>query len=416
MNPVLPPDVYLCDVEARVFDGRLYAYGTTDTPGDTEYGSHSVRVFSTSDLRDWTDHGVILTSEYAPGGAGARIFAPDCVSVGGKYFLYFCTNKFQQGVAIGTSPAGPFSSVHEIEHAGSLDPALLVDDDDQVYYFWGQFFLRGGRLRSDMVSIDPSSIVEELLTEKTDGFHEGASVRKIGGVYYMVYTDIGRGGASCLSYATAESPLGPYTRRGVIVDNTGCDPDSWNNHGSIQKLADRWYVFYHRSSQGSRYNRRLCIEPINIHPDGSIREVEMTSQGPGEPLDARAEIPVFCACKLTGTLHSAVDYNDRVRNEYLSNISNGDTAAIKYVDFGAGVDSVIVTAASATRGGSVEIRLDSEDGPVAGSCIIDYTGGWSSLNEFRSQLDAPVSGVRAVYLKFAGGVGRLFDMDTIRFE
>ncbi|MNW18537.1 hypothetical protein D3C71_2181340 [compost metagenome] len=62
-------------------------------------------------------------------------------------------------------------------------------------------------------------------------------MRKRNGIYYLVHTDISRGIASCLGCATSKSPLGPFEKRGIIIDNVGCDPGTWNNHGSIAAIS-----------------------------------------------------------------------------------------------------------------------------------------------------------------------------------
>lgn len=69
-----------------------------------------------------------------------------------------------------------------------------------------------------------------------------------------------------------------------------CDPGNWNNHGSIVEFGGQWYIFYHRSTHGSKMKRKVCVEPITFNPDGSIDDVEMSSQGAGQPLDASALI------------------------------------------------------------------------------------------------------------------------------
>ena len=92
---------------------------------------------------------------------------------------------------------------------------------------------------------------------------------------------ISRGRATCLDYATSISPLGPFEKGGILIDNTGCDPQSWNNHGSINEFNGQWYVFYHRSSQGSKFNRRVCVEPITFRADGSPAPTKNTGSGRG---------------------------------------------------------------------------------------------------------------------------------------
>lgn len=108
---------------------------------------------------------------------------------------------------------------------------------------------------------------------------------------YLVYADLSRADMpTCIGYATSKAPFGPYTYGGVIVDNDHCNPNNWNNHGSIAKFNGQWYVFYHRSTHGCNKMRKACVEPITFNPDGSIPEVEMTSQGAGGPLEATSEI------------------------------------------------------------------------------------------------------------------------------
>ena len=121
----------------------------------------------------------------------------------------------------------------------AIDPAAFIDQDGQAYYYWGQMHLRGARLLPDLKGIESGSLHTDLLTEAQHGFHEGASIRKRGDFYYMVYTDISRGRATCLAFATGPSPLGPFEKRGILIDNTGCDPQTWNNHGSLAESNER---------------------------------------------------------------------------------------------------------------------------------------------------------------------------------
>ena len=133
------------------------------------------------------------------------------------------------------------------------------------------------------------SLQTAILTEQEHGFHEGACMRKRNGIYYIVYTDISRGKATCLSYAMSDKPLGPYKKGGVIIDNMYCDPQTWNNHGSIEEFKGQWYIFYHRSSQNSFTSRRMCVEKIYFNEDGTINEVEMTSMGASSPIDGQRD-------------------------------------------------------------------------------------------------------------------------------
>ncbi len=251
MNPILPLHHRVPDVEARVFDGRLYLYGSYDKDPNIYYCSHEFHVFSTSDLQaddlypQFTDHGVSMKSEWTPS-PDALLYAPDCVKIGDTYFLFWGSSNGREWVAQSATPAGPFSNVKEVNlPVDQIDPAVLVEDDGAVYYYWGQFQCHGARLLPGLTAIDPTTYQPRLLDEMEHGFHEGTSIRKIGSLYYLVFADVSGGRATRLSYATAASPLGPFTKRGVIIDCVDCDFESWNNHGSIVEFNGQWYVCYH---------------------------------------------------------------------------------------------------------------------------------------------------------------------------
>jgi hypothetical protein len=345
-NPVLPPDVWIPDGEAHVMpDGRLYVYGSWDQHDDV-FCSNEYRVVSTDDLMEWTVHDVSFAISEIPwspaelgmettrsigrwamfrqlvrlggnvrragligqfwrmGRAGRgfstpSLFAPDAIGKDGRYYLFFDPSDGSEGVAVADRPEGPFRDPVRLPATG-IDPAVFIDDDGSAYYYWGQFRASGVRLNDDMLGFDTANVRHDLVTAEQHHFHEGSSMRKIGDTYYYVFADDSRGKPTSLGYATGPTPLGPFTYRGIIIDNDGCDPGSWNNHGSIECFGDRWYVFYHRSSGNSGARRRLCIEPIVIGEDGSIAEVLMTSQGTGAPFAPGESIDGWRACQVRG--------------------------------------------------------------------------------------------------------------------
>ncbi len=436
MNPILPIQHFVPDAEARQFGDRMYIYGSYDISGRTSYCSWEYHTFSSADLILWEHHGESFRS-YGPNTSvpwsNAPLYAPDCIYHNGRYYLFFCNADRSEGVAESLSPAGPFADAAPIEGANgdAIDPAVLVDDDGQVYYYWGQFHLRGAKLRPDLRAIEPDTLNTSVITEAEHGFHEGASIRKRNGIYYLVYTDISRGKATCMAYATSSSPLGPFTKGGIIIDNTGCDRESWNNHGSIAEFNGKWYIFYHRASQASNFNRRVCVEPIYFNEDGSIGEVEMTTQGISRPLPAAQPIEAWRACLLNGHVRTAADgpiESDPTVREHLTLIHHGDWAAFKYVDFNAQpVKTFHARAGSLAYGGKIEVRLDGPDGERIGTCEVPRTGGWQKWITCTCPVP-PVQGVRAVFLVFKGHEAqineqmlvfdpyRLFDLDSFWFS
>lgn len=419
MNPILPVQHFVPDAEARQWkDGRMYIYGSYDISGDSAYCSKEYHVFSSDDLISWVDHGQSFNMKEVPWATG-RLYAPDCIYKEGLYYLYFCCSDQSEGVATSIKPEGPFKDASPIDIANGdgIDPAIFIDDDGQAYYYWGQYNLRGGRLKEDMTTIDKNTLCTDLINEDEHGFHEGASMCKHNGIYYLLYTDISGGRATRLSYATSNSPLGPFVKQGCIIDNTGCDPETWNNHGSIAEFNGNWYLFYHRSSQGSKFSRRVCIEPITFNEDGSIDQVEMTTQGVSEPLRATGKIDAYRACLLSGEVKTEVIYNredDHIK-ECLSDIEDGDWAAYKYINFQEEVAGFELKAASLAYGGKIEIRLDGPEGEIIGVCPIKRTGGWQKWETFKCSVEN-VSGVHAIYLVFKGGSGRLYNLLEFKFN
>lgn len=413
-NPILPVEYHIPDSEAHVMpDGKLYLYGSFDNQ-ESEFCSDKYHVVSTPDMENWTIHDVSLTGQQIPwfndpdapkyqgidwthptpfiqkmiagmmeaGDVDIEqyeqekeeekapfLFAPDCIEKNGKYYLYFCMSDDSEGVAVSDKPEGPFTDPVQLP-CGGIDPAIFIDDDGQAYYYWGQLFSHGVKMNADMISFDSDTIVDNLVTEEEHFFHEGSSMRKAGNTYYYVYADMERGKPTALGYSTSKFPMGPFIYQGIIIDNDGCDPMSWNNHGSIEQINGQWYVFYHRCSRGCQQYRRLCIEPITILPDGTIPEVKMTSQGIGEPFAPGEQIMGYQACEVHGSVYIDVDQQ---YGEKLTHISEGDEAVFRYVksdlaykevEFQASGSGVIEILMNGTSAGKVRIengtQLDTE--------------------------------------------------------
>ncbi len=332
-NPLLDDNVFVPDAEAHVReDGRIYLYGSYDIKGADKYCSDRYHVFSSDDMETWVDHGVSFTfpEEWAYDCPYKVLYAPDCAYRNGKYYLYYCIPDGRCGVAVSDRPYGPFEDIGQIKGMQGIDPAVFIDDDGQAYIYWGQFDgVRSAKLNPDMTTIDADSVTQPLSVAEHD-FHEGSSVKKINGKYVFVYTDthrhkdkVGGGMATCLGYAVSDRPQSGFEYRGVIIDNYGCDPGTWNDHGSIECFRGQWYVFYHRSSHGSQFSRRVCAEKISIDENCNIKEVVMTS---GE-LNADEYIKANRACALTGSAFLGGD------GMILRSVRPGDTATFRYVSF-----------------------------------------------------------------------------------
>lgn len=401
MNPILPLDEYIPDVEARVFsDGAVYLYGSRDVAGDLTYCSKSYNVYKSKDgmkTFEKAENVFYVEGEHF-------LYAPDCIEKDGAYYLFYCLSDGSEGVAVSSCPMGPFADqglIQGVEKDG-IDPAIFIDDDGTAYYFWGQFSLRGAKMQNDMRSIDKSTENRELLTEELHGFHEGASVRKRGNTYYLLYTDIANGRATCISYATSKSPLGPYKKRGVIIDNTGCDPQSWNNHGSMAQIDDQWYVFYHRSSHNSVFSRRVCCEKICFDESGAIAQVGMTSIGADESLPSNTTLSVSYAARLNGNCY--------LQDNRLTAVKDGDSILFTNCDM-SNVTAIEVFVASAAHTCTIAVRENNETGALLCEINLSPTGGWNNF-VIRAATIKPQNGQKNLCFVFCGSEGRLLEMKS----
>jgi arabinoxylan arabinofuranohydrolase len=418
-NPIVPAGMYIADPSAHVWkDGKMYIYGSRDESPDY-YCSWSHHVLSSSDLKTWT----VTENAFASKGVGDQVsysddflYAPDCQYKSGKYYLYYClaNNTNTEGVATSNSPTGPFTYGTPIKLKGinEIDPCVFIDDDGQAYYMWGQFTAKMAKLKPNMVEIDSTTIKDNVVTEREHFFHEGGYMIKRKGIYYFVYAHMGRAGRpTCIGYATSKNPMGPFKYGGVIVDNDHCDPGNWNNHGSIAEFNGKWYVFYHRSTHGSVTMRKTCIEPITFNEDGSINEVEMTTQGAGGPLKTNTVIDAERACLLHGNVRvEAISAN----NEALCKIKNDDAAAYKYLDFSAKSDSLAICVYPGANACTIAFSIDSPWGKRL--CEIKVPGGYDGKSALI--IKTPIvesNGIHAVWLKFWGQSDDLVKVDWFQF-
>lgn len=286
-NPIIN-DRYSADPSAHVFGDTLWVYPSHDKDDARTFDMEDYHAYWTTDMKSWHDAGVIFNPLRQTTWAKSAAWAPDCVERGGKYYLYYPTDKRHIGVAVGDSPRGPFRDplghpLLSIDSPGVvcdrdfIDPAVFIDDDGQAYLFCGQNTVCCVKLNPDMISYDG----EVHIIEGAKDFFEAIWVHKRGGIYYMSYSDGPfRGHQPRIAYATATSPLGPYTYRGVVLDPV----NSGTNHHSIVNYKGQDYLFYHTADLsrslapgyhcGSR--RSVCVDSLFYNPDGTIRKVRPT--------------------------------------------------------------------------------------------------------------------------------------------
>lgn len=423
-NPLIT-DQFTADPTARVFEGRVYVYPSHDIREPPGYAGRpnwfvmeDYHVFSSDNLTDWKDHGVILSRNDVPWANhdAYAMWAPDAVFKDGKYYFYFPAMAagasdgagMRIGVAIGDTPAGPFKALPTyMEGVKGIDPGVLIDKDGTAYLYWGMNKLFGAKLKPNMVEIEGEPLSFDNLPKK--GLQEGPFVFERNGTYYLTYPHVANK-IERLEYATSSSPLGPFQWQGVILDESesGC----WTVHHSIVDFKGQWYLFYHDRDLSPSFDKRRSIraDKLFFNADGTIQKVIPTLRGVGV-VDARSEIQIdrYSARSAEGIAISFLD--DANPHAGWKTTFGAANSWIRFneVDFGSGGRKTIDVRAKAAGKSALQIRLDKPDGPVLGLVKIGPGAEWSVANGAAKKLPAGVHDL------FVTGIQPV-DVDWISFR
>src|SRR4051812_45404871 len=387
-NPIIQT-IYTADPAPLVYNGRVYLYTGHDEDNSTYFTMKEWRGGASADNGNWTHHRSpphLARFRWA----GHNAPAGPTVYRNGKFYWYVpmtvrATGQMGIGVAVSTSPTGPFTDAigHPLVSNGQIDPTVFIDDDGQAYLYWGNPDLWYVKLNSDMTSYSGAPTRIPLTTagfgtrtgdtNRPTLFEEGPWVYKRNGLYYLVFA------AKCCSefiaYSTAPSPTGPWTYRGTIMPTQG---SSFTNHPGVIDFNGGSYFFYHNGALpgGGGYTRSVAVEKFSYNADGSIPTITMTTAGAPQvgTLDpyVRQEAETMASSSGIETEPSTEGGMN------IGFIDNGDYVKVKGVAFGTGAASFSARVASAAGGGRIEVRLDGAGGPVVGTCTVGGTGGWQT--------------------------------------
>jgi hypothetical protein len=454
LNPYLPSWEYIPDGEPYIFNNRVYIFGSHDKFNGHYYCLNDYVCWSApeDDLTDWRYEGVIYKKTDDPMNRdGAMcLFAPD-VTVGpdGRYYLYYVLDKLNiVSVAVCDKPAGKYEFYGYVHYSDGVrlgeregdepqfDPAAFTEGG--LTYLYTGFCAFGDRSRSgamatvlgsDMLTVIKDPVIIAPSEHRGGGtgfegheFYEASSMRKLGDTYYFIYSSISK---YELCYAVSKSPTKDFKYMGVIVSNNDMNISTYkpadmpmfyggNNHGSIINIKGKWYIFYHRHTNGVNYNRQGCAEVIDIKEDGSIAQVEMTSCGlNGGPLRGEGEYPAYLACNLfcneesvytnsagawMNNQYPKITQDGKDGDEetgYITNMRDGATAGFKYFAC-KGVNKIAVKVRGICRG-SFEVKT-SWNGEALGYIPVVPSNIWK---EYSADITVP-DGVHALYFTYRG--------------
>jgi len=385
-NPLIM-DQFTADPTARVFEGKIYVYPSHDIPYSPGRGQtnwfimEDYHVFSSENLTDWNDHGVILNQTNVDwvDSRSYSMWAPDCVFKNGKYYFYFPASAKGGGrgigVAVSDKPYGSFKpEARPMKGVRGIDPCVFIDKDGCAYLFYSLRRIFVAKLKDNMLELDSQPQVITNLPQ--EGLIEGPFVFERNGIYYLTYPHV-QTTPERLEYSTSTNPMGPFEQKGVIMDESpdGC----WTVHHSIVEYKGQWFLFYHDKDLSPDFdkNRSVRADYLSFNEDGTIKKVIPTLRGVGI-VDAKSKIQIdrYSAISAQGASVSFLNHTNTHEGWKISLSGTNAWVQFNNVDFGNNkLKSVNVRSISAT-GGMVQIHLDKVDGPLLAKVKIRKTSKW----------------------------------------
>ncbi|TPG71850.1 family 43 glycosylhydrolase [Hymenobacter nivis] len=298
-NPALTGYYADPDILYSQKNGKFYLYPTSD--GFDGWSGTYFKTFSSPDLVNWKDEGVILDLPKDVSWSKKNAWAPTIIEqktpTGYKYAYYFCAGA-KIGVALADSPTGPFKDSGQplldklpegVKGGQQIDPAAFRDPKTGKFYlYWGNGYMAGAELNDDLTSLKPGT-TQVMTPDNT--FREGAYAFYRNGKYYFMWSEDDTGSPNYqVRYGTSDTPLGKITvpaNNSVIAKNPALGIYGTGHNSVIQVPGrDEWYIVYHRftypkgiTMNGPGYHREVCIDKLEFNADGSIKPVKPTHAG-----------------------------------------------------------------------------------------------------------------------------------------
>lgn len=294
-------DPYIMRPKSGPYAGRYFLYASSSPIG--------FKVWSSHDLVEWRDEGLCYDGRES---AWAKdcFWAPGCAELNGRYYLFFSANwihnpngdeeTFRLGMAVSASPLGPFKDVSD---RPLFDPGYPVIDADVFFDADGRKYITYSRCcyKHKVGPYEESHIYGAVLNESMDGiegegrillqpcqkwengsthtgrrWNEGSFMLKHGGTYYLMFSaNYYMERDYAIGYATASSPLGPYTKyKGNPILKADFPRTSGPGHNSCFTASDgkSMMIAYHCHTDPLKggTDRQIHIDRLGFRSDGTL--------------------------------------------------------------------------------------------------------------------------------------------------
>lgn len=444
---ITPGYLFNTDPVCHVIDGRLWVFCAQDqysvqfqVPEDIWNNIGSVHAYSTSDLREWIDHGTAFSSRDAGWCSGHSLWPGDCgVEAGGKFYAYpsFRNGSFQIAAMVAENPSGPYRDalgkaliddealaahgvdIEALKRYKHLNAICVWDEHGAPWLIFGHLQLFRVRLKPTMVELDGPMIPMDVPCRggEAQEYVENPRINRMGGKYVFSYVAYKNLGGVPNPYYKEDDPEGPYIQYCVSDQIWGpytdprhliypARPDACNITNSLVEFGGRTLAVYHVPFDGKEH-RHTGFAELRFGNDGLPIPLRPATD---EPLVAQNEVRL--RLDAFGPRRYAVEYHHchgaeserGVKQFHHMKMSGGGWLRFDRVDFGAGASAVELSAGSERMRllrGELEFRVDAPDGPLVATVPVGKSAQHDQYKLVRCPC-APVAGVHDLYLVARG--------------
>lgn len=452
---------WTADPWAIEYNGRIYMYCLHDTYSPERgygYFMNDVTLISSSDLKNWTDHGEVFSYKDSRWGA-KNTWAPCVVEKNGKFYLYYGdANGGGIGVAVADSPIGPFKDTREkplvsldtpgvIKDAegnplpksrpgvkGSLngaenwgmwcfDPCVFIDNDGQAYLAFGGAHPDNSRiikLKPSLTEVDGVAV-----HPNTPGFFEASEIHKYKGRYYYSYSGHYYNIPCNIEYVMSKKPFSGYSHPAIALRQPPAN-DGYNSHHCIFKFKGQWYMAYHNREaayeqnepdrRAREFQRSVCLDRLYYNDDGTIVPVRPTRDGLPQLHTVNAYEWQEAETMAKGLRIETIAIEGTQGNRAVRPLEEGAYVKIRGVEFsGNGATKFKARLRSPfTQSGTIEVRLEGTDGLLVGQLPVNGNSA-NQWQELSTNIDC-VQGTYDLYLVFRTSAKQRVEVDKWCFQ
>ncbi|MBO7104663.1 MAG: carbohydrate-binding protein [Fibrobacter sp.] len=445
---------YLADPSAAADDSTFYILTDVDDYSpqkNYDYDIVGLNAFTSQDMKNWTDHGMVFRSKREFGDYPNNTWASGIAVHKGRIYIVYPNGASGVGMLTATSIDGPYTDpvkeTHGVNYiaasygssviggcdgiAHCFDPGIFIEDDGTGYVIFGggengqrpygnnldiiKFTENNGK-----ITIDKNS----LTRVSAQNSFEAPYIHKKGSKYYLSFNTP----PQVIDYGMADKITGPYTFVGTVIPGISSVPDAHNeggnNHQGFAEFQGKWYAVYHdrrlvtadehpgsctqsgqcTNSPNKENHRSVSIDELTWNGD-KMNKLTFTREGP-------KQIKNFDPYRTYKALTSSKQRNVRSRTDWtkgkpvvhvLTPLATKESwIRVSGVDFGNGAQNLRIKAASVADGNKIEIHTGSVSGTLAGSCELAKTSGWNDYADNDCEMSGLTGVVDQLFFVFKG--------------